>query len=303
MDSNARAEPIRRVHVVLNPRAGRGLAARIWDQARPIFARVGIEAVERPTSAPGDGRQLARSCPLADGDGLVVIGGDGSFHDVVDGLLSRDDGRRVPLGLLAGGTGNAFARDAELMDPVAAATRMSNGVRRSLDVLRLETPSGRVHAFNIVGWGLAGDVAGVAERLRPLGARRYDIASAWLALRRRVRPAQLELDGERLDGEFSMVFVANNETTGAGMVLLPGARFDDGLVDVLVVPRLGRFELLRLLAGVASGRHLEHPAVLRRRVRRLRIGAVGSLNVDGEPLSGAAPVSMQVLPSAIQLLG
>jgi diacylglycerol kinase (ATP) len=331
-----------RLFVVLNPHAGRGGAAAAWAAAEPILRAAGCSPQLVESKRPGHARELLAALPPGACDAVVVAGGDGSLHEAIDGLMAAGT-PRPPLGLIPAGTGNSLATDLECLDPQRAARAIVDGRTRPLDVMKVRlgpaggggagaigtsagdgaTPEPRtLYAFNIVGWGLAADAGARAQWLRRrapwLGSRRYAVANLLELLRRRVRSARLRLltsddTEERLEGRYVMALACNTQHTGAGMRIAPRARFDDGLLDLIIVPQLSRARLLALLGMIPSGRHLEAPELRYRQVSEFELAARSGgrpgrdtwcLNVDGEILREThAPVlEVSVQRGALKLL-
>jgi diacylglycerol kinase (ATP) len=324
----------KRLLVVLNPHAGRGAAEAAWAAAEPILHAAGCRLQLVETKRPGHARELLAVLPPGACDAVVVAGGDGSLHEAVNGLMGA--GRpRPPLGLIPAGTGNSLATDLECLDPHQAARAIADGRTRPLDVLEVRlgpvgdgevdaataradiratsTLARTLYAFSIVGWGLAADAGARAEslsrRMPWLGSCRYAVANLLELLCRRVRLARLRLlasDGteELLEGRYVMVLASNTQHTGAGMRIAPRARLDDGLLDLLIVPKLSRARLLALMWSISSGRHLEAPEIRYLQVpgfellagkRGGRFGQDGwCLNVDGEILRGTQAIAFEV---------
>ncbi len=302
-------DPARRLLVILNPRGGGGRAARVLSECESILRSGGFELEVRETRCAGHARELARS--LGDqGAGeaeppsaVVVVGGDGTIHEVVDGLLARDDPGDVPLAILPGGSGNSLAHDLSATDPHAAARLIVGGRPQPFDVLAVTGPLGTLHAFNIVGWGLAMDSGRLGERLRWLGSSRYTVASALSVLRGRRRTARLTVDDAHESGAFSFVMACNTRHTGTGMEIAPEARLDDGKLDLLVVRATSRLALLALLSRIDSGRHLRSARVRYEQVEAFSLApaAVEPLNIDGE-ITGQTPLEVRVVPGALRLI-
>ncbi len=351
-----------RLLVVLNPRAGGGRGERALSQAEPVLRAAGCTLQVLVTQRAGQARELLATAPAAllpgGCDGVVVVGGDGTIHEVVNGLMDHaaagHGGGRAgsptasglpPVGLVPAGSGNSLGADLGLRDAADAARLIVSGATCALDLLEVTLGSGeqarRLHAFNIVGWGLAADAGATAERLRWLGPRRYAVANVLQLLRRRVRPARLRLVAgggpaatagepagersgerfdERLDGEMVMVLACNTRHTGAGMPIAPRARLGDGLLDLLVVPEMPRGRLIALMRGIPEGVHVQAPEVRYRQVAGFELeaglaagptrpgvsqpGRAEQLNVDGE-LIDLGPeegrFAVRVLPGALRL--
>jgi diacylglycerol kinase (ATP) len=327
----------RRLLIVLNPHAGRGEAAVGWAAAEPILRAAGCTAQVVETKRPGHARELLAALPQGACDAVVVVGGDGSLHEAVNGLMSAG-APRPPLSLISAGTGNSLATDLNCVDAREAARAIVDGQTRPLDVMKVrlgpKVDGGAgaeaspklvrtVYAFNIVGWGLAADAGARAQWLRSrapwLGSHRYAVANVLELLRRRVWRARLRLVNsggteELLEGDLVMALACNTQHTGAGMRIAPRARVDDGLLDLIIVPKLSRARLLTLMGRIPNGRHLAAPELRYRQVSKFELIARNvdrapdrdswRLNVDGEILlETRAPVfETSVCPGALNFL-
>jgi sphingosine kinase len=290
--------------VVVNPRGGTRRGPAILEQVKPIFDASGASLDVHISARAGHAAELARTLNLDGCDGFCVVGGDGTIHEAVGGLLRRDDGASVPLGVLPGGTGNSMLAHLQASDPQEAARRILSGSTQPLDVVRVTQGSDVTYCVNIIGWGAAVDINRMAERLRRLGPPRYAVAAIAQILRARKRRARLVLDDEVLDERFLMVVACNTKFTGAGMQLAPDAEIGDGQLDVIFVRRASRWQMLKLFNSVFDGSHLSLPCVEFRRVSSFRIEPerVDALNLDGE-IKGRTPLSGEVMPAALRIFG
>ncbi len=293
---------IRRLLVVVNPRGGtrRGLA--VLELVQPTFAAAGIELDVRVTQRPGYAREMARTLDLTNVDGLCAIGGDGTVHEVADGLMQRGEPISVPLGIIPAGTGNTLAQHLQCDDPLEAARRIVAGDTQPLDVVRVSLSDEVVFCVDVVGWGAVSDINAIAERLRFLGPSRYGVAALWQILRAKRRRATLTLDAQAIDDEFLFVMACNPKFTGSGMKLAPHAEIGDGKLDVVVVRRATRWQMLKLFSKVFDGSHLDLEFVEYHQVRSFAIASQyhDPLDLDGE-MKGHTPMSAEVLPSALRI--
>jgi YegS/Rv2252/BmrU family lipid kinase len=291
-----------RLAIIVNPRGGAGRGTAILEQVRPVFAAAGVELKIHFTTHRGHASELAGQLDLAGFAGLCSIGGDGTNHEVACGLMRRNRPAEVPLGIIPGGTGNSLAQHLNCQDPIAAAKKIVQGDILPLDVARVTSAAGIDHSINIIGWGAAVDINRTAERLRWLGSIRYSLAALWEILRARRRPLRLTLDGETSEDEFHMVLACNTRFTGKGMQLAPRAQLDDHLLDVIVVRRATRRQMLQLFSRVHAGTHLDLPFVEYRQVGRMELSSPGCepLNLDGE-LKRHLPIRVEVVPAALRI--
>jgi sphingosine kinase len=288
--------------VVVNPHGGTRRGPALLEQVKPIFASAGADLDVHVTTHAGHTAELARTLDLDGCDGFCVVGGDGTIHEAVGGLLRRDDSVSVPLGVLPGGTGNSMLAHLQSTDPLEAARRIVSGSTQPLDVVRVTTGGDVTYCANIIGWGAAVDINRTAERLRMFGPPRYAAAAILQVLRARRRRAKLVLDGQVLDDDFLMVVACNTKFTGAGMQLAPNAEIGDGKVDIVFVRRASRLQMLKLFRSVFDGSHLALPCVETRQVSSFSIEPedVDSLNLDGE-IKGKTPVSAEIMPAALRI--
>lgn len=263
----------------------------------------------RETSHRGHGVALVREAIAGGAKRVFAFGGDGTWHEAVGGYFAAGAPQDVVLAPIPGGSGCDFARHLKLpLEPGAAARSLSKAPVKRIDVVRADRP-GLPSAFltNMAGTGLAADANDLVDRWgKPLGGTAsYLLAVVALLLLRPARSYRLVLDGADASGAYHAVILCNTETTGGGMRAAPGADLLDGKMDVLTVAKSGKVTLLRNLAKLYEGTHIEEPGVLLRRARRVEISAEDSepagLNFDGEP-AGVLPASFEVIPGALPVL-
>jgi YegS/Rv2252/BmrU family lipid kinase len=292
-----------RYYITVNPQGGTKKGSRILEKVLPIFEGSNAEVKILETEYAGHARDIAQEIDLTGYDGFCCIGGDGTLHEVINGLMRRNDGQKIPIGLITGGTGNSFMHDLNCLDPVEAARRIVKGQRRQIDILHCDADGVIYYSFNIVGWGIPTDANHLAEKLRWLGTSRYDIAAIIEVIRHRKRFGRIEIEGNNIAADFAFVIGCNTIHTGKGMKMAPLARLNDGLLDLIIVKKVGRLKLLRLFPKVFSGNHISDPVVDYRQVSEFSIlpEVQNMLNIDGEML-GNTPVHVKVLEKEIEVL-
>ncbi|MFW6186744.1 MAG: diacylglycerol kinase family protein [Actinomycetota bacterium] len=282
--------------LAVNPRAGRGRAVDSARRAAELLRAGGAEAV------------VLTAHDHERGDGMVQAG---------LGVLVELSGQGVdvPLGIVPCGTGNDLARHlgVPLRDPEAAAgrvlRRLDDPVPRRLDVGRVLLPDGRTAYFGTaLCAGFDAVVTARADRwLRPAGPGKYLLAVLVEVLRLRTVPYRLEVvdaaGGARAESRDGVLLnVANTSSVGGGLRIVPGARHDDGLLELFTVAPLGRARFLCLFPSLFTGRHVELGCVRTERVRSLVLDAPGvTAYADGERL-GPLPARVDVLPAAVRVL-
>ena len=292
----------KRFLAIVNPRGGAKQGVRVAEQVTPVFAKAGAELVIHPTRHGGHATRIVETADLSDYDGICVIGGDGTTHEVVTGLMQRSDGATLPLGLIPAGTGNTLHHHLQCGDPSEAARRIVQQQAHPLDVVRVTTNEEIAYCINIVGWGAVADINRRAEKLRMLRKSRYAVATLIQILRPEPIEARLRLDDRVIEDRFLFVLGCNTRYTGTDMIVAPHARVDDGLLDVVVLRNTSRWQTLQMFRRVFKGTHLSLPCIECHQVRTMAIESEGSqsLNLDGE-LKGKSPLTAEVMAGALQV--
>jgi diacylglycerol kinase family enzyme len=234
---------------------------------------------------------------------VVAVGGDGTLNEVVNGLVPLREEYPVTVGALMTGRGRDACRNLGLTrDPLQAARRPVDGRVVARDVGLVRWPGGERF---FLGWAGAGFDAVVAERAGGRGGRLIYLRAVLTSLRN-YRTAEMAVRLDEADawaGPSASVVVCNGTSFGGGMRIAPGARPDDGLLDVVRLGALGRFELARWLPTVYWGGHLANPRIELRRAARVRVDAGAPLPVqmDGE-LGFHTPLDIEICPAALPLL-
>lgn len=290
-------------YLIVNPYGGDKKGLAILEKVKPVFESAGAELTILKTQYAGHARNMARTEKFEGYDGLCAIGGDGTMHEVINGMMNREDGQQLPIGIIPGGTGNSFMRDLDCLDPVNAAKRIITNRKRPIDISKVNANGETLYAFNIVGWGMPTEINILAEKLRWLGNQRYNVASLIEIIAFRERLATLVIEGNRTVGDFGFILGCNTIHTGAGMKMAPLAQLNDGYIDLIVVHKASRWKLLKMFPKVFSGKHIADPIVEYHQVKTFSVIPKEEhlLNIDGE-LLGNTPIDVEVLPSAIDVL-
>ena len=294
---------MRKYYLTVNPYGGGKKGPKILKDVLPLFEQKNIELNIIETEYAGHNRDLANQLNMDGYDGFCCIGGDGTLNEVINGLLSRKDRLKFPIGLITGGTGNSFMHDLDCLDPIEAANKIISDKRRFIDVFSCNTDGKNFYGFNILGWGIPTDANILADKLRWMGPQRYNFASIIEVLRHKKRFARVIIDNNSIGADFAFIIGCNTIHTGKGMRMAPLARLNDGLIDLIIVRKVSRFKLLKLFPKVFSGKHIDDPGVDYRQVKQFKIMSEdkSQLNLDGEVL-GSTPVEVKILPKEVEIL-
>ena len=294
---------MKKYYLTVNPYGGGKKGPKILKDVLPLFEQKNIELNIIETEYAGHNKDLANQLNMDGYDGFCCIGGDGTLNEVINGLMTRKDRLKFPIGLITGGTGNSFMHDLDCLDPIEAANKIISDKRRFIDVFSCNTDGETFYGFNILGWGIPTDANILADKLRWMGPQRYNFASIIEVLRHKKRFARVIIDNNSIGADFAFIIGCNTIHTGKGMRMAPLARLNDGLIDLIIVRKVSRFKLLKLFPKVFSGKHIGDPGVDYRQVKQFKIMSEdkSQLNLDGEVL-GSTPVEVKILPKEVEIL-
>ncbi|MEU6014139.1 diacylglycerol kinase [Streptomyces sp. NPDC047515] len=290
------------ITLFVNPTAGSGRGARAAQPAASALRDAGFSVRTVLGEDADDALRRAREAVAGGTGALIAVGGDGMMSLALQAVA----GTTTPLGVVAVGTGNDFARalGMPIRDPAAAgrlaAQALKGGAVREVDLGRV----GERWFGSVLASGFDSRVNDRGNRMRWVGGRfKYDLAI--LAELAAFKPIPY---GVRLDGgpvreiEATLIAVGNGSTYGGGMRICADAAMDDGLFDVTVVGDCSRTTLLKVFPRVYKGTHLDHPQVTVHRVTSIELAAAGvTAYADGEQL-GALPLTATCVPGAVRVL-
>lgn len=292
--------------VFVNPFAGGGRTRASLPRIQKLFAERGFCAEFVFTANTMELESQARTAIQRGSRVLLAMGGDGTFQ----GLANAAYGNDVVLGVLPAGGGNDFALALGLPnDTICAAEAILRSRPKCVDLVRAKTADARERLY--VGGGGVGLDAEAARRAsgtfrRWPGRLRY-VASALRALAGYQPPeVHIEFPGSELASVTAKAMLAgvlNTPTYGAGIKAAPGARTDDGWLDVVVLEDLRLLQILALLPRLLRNGELRTPHLRRVQARAVRLSTDRqcTFHGDGEIL-GPTPVEIEVVPGAVQVL-
>ncbi len=285
-----------RISFIANPTAGRGRTrAAVERYARAVRG----DSRFLWTQGPGHARELAREA-ARDSDAVCAFGGDGTVHEVVNGLMPNP----VPMVVVPTGSGNDFA---SLIDcprsPEDLARMLDDGTGLRVDVL----DCGDRYCANSIGIGFEALVTYHSLAIRNMrGLPLYLTAVIKALAQYESNRFTLEFDGaRRVEGEFLLVSVGNGVRAGGGFYLNPGAFPDDGRLDVCTAERMPRARMLMILPSTIRGKHVGKRGIAVHHGARLRVSAERPfpIHIDGEYLGRReTPLEVAIIPRALPVL-
>jgi len=295
--------------LIANTRSGKGGVAKALPEVEEKLKERGLEYEIRLTERPMHAIEIARESMEAGKRFLVAVGGDGTIHEVVNGMIENDKPivQDPVLGVVAAGTGSDFIKTFGLpASPGVAVAHLDGPESFPIDIGKvtyMQDGSEVTRYFpNIAEVGIGADVVARAQRLpRWLGPTVY-LAAFWLVMRKhKLAQVKVDLVDRTYEGPANNIVVANCQFFGGGMKIAPKAAPTDGLLDVQVEHARKR-EAIAIMPKIFKGEHLPHPDI--EEFKRVRCSVTSDrpllIEADGEVL-GHTPARFEILRDLIRL--
>lgn len=300
-------------HIIVNPAAGAGSAGRRWPEIERLLQELGFDYSVQFTQARGHASRLAEDAILRGARHLLGIGGDGTNHEIVNGIAGQQfvDSKEITYALLPVGTGNDWARQYAIPhDPRRRLLRLLEGETRWQDVglAHFQTggrPGARYFA-NVAGLAYDAFICQkMEERHRRPSRFEYLLMVAQCLFEYELLPARLEFDGRTVEDIFYTINLGLCRYSGGGMQLVPQAVPDDGLLALTFARRVAKWEVLAQTPRFYNGTILKHPRIEGFQVKNLRVTHPENapptlLEADGE-LLGETPAEFSILEKALRV--
>jgi YegS/Rv2252/BmrU family lipid kinase len=297
--------------VIVNPVSANGRTGQHW---------IGTENLLRPlwppfevwhTMHPGHAMELAQKAVDLGFSTIAVHGGDGTFNEVVNGLLSRSDDN-VPLVFLPSGTGADLVRTLGISHSLSQAARQAiQGTAQRIDIGQvhftdLEGRPAQRYFVNVTDVGFGGDlVRYVNSHSKRLGGKLSFLKGVLITLfRYQNKPVRITLNnGGALETRASSIVVANGKYFGGGMWVAPEARLNDSLFELVIVGDVSKFDVLTNIGRLYRGTIAKHPKVKTFQAGTIELTSEEEvlIDLDGE-LVGRLPARFQILPKKISII-
>ncbi len=292
---------------LVNPASAGGSTGKRWPEIAHRAAALGLTGDALISEKPGQLALLAAQAVRDGAELLVVVGGDGSVNEVVNGVAEQDG---FELAVIPRGTGWDFVRTFAIPRDLDTALAIAlNGVAREIDLglVSYRTWAGaetRAYFANVASAGISGAIAQRAnEASKALGGKiSYYWATLAVFVRWQTGEMRVSVDDEVRSGRMIDVVVANGRYLGGGMMMCPEAEPDDGQFDALLIGDVTKRDLLLVLPKTYRGTHLPHPRLepLRGRVITVDADEPLPIELDGEQ-PGTTPARFEVVPRALRL--
>jgi len=291
-----------KILLVFNPNAANGRAKKMLPKLLKRFDDLGLKIEVCKTQHQGHGRELVANADFNQFDGLVAAGGDGTLFEVINGYYKNSSSKRIPIGVLPTGTGNAFARDLDLTasDWEKAIEIIHTNNVKKIDVGHFTSEDEDYYFLNILGLGFVADVGKTAKYLKIFGNTAYTLGVLYQLLFLNSHKLSIEIDGKKLERENTFVEISNTRYTGTTFLMAPDAKIDDGLLDITLLNKINRRGILKIFPTIFDGTHVhqEHVEVFKANKIKVETNVPKVLTPDGEIL-GSTPIEVECLKEAV----
>jgi len=301
----------RKIKLIFNSTADMGQAWRIANDLRPIIADYG-HADWSGTVYPTHATELAYQAGEQGYEMVIAIGGDGTVHEVVNGLMQIPEKKRPIFGIVPVGSGNDFAHAIGLpAKPDVALVHALRGEPRPVDLGMLSDETGRKEYFdNTLGIGFDAVVTIRSHKLPVVRGFLMYLTAVIQTIILNFNPAQLhvETDTETWDLPTLMLTLCNGPREGGGFLIAPHACNDDGLLEYASIRKVSRLMMFRLVPEVMKGTHGRFKQVRTGTFHKMNLSSDRPLHIhaDGEIYTNFGTdirrLSLEVIPGAIQVV-
>ena len=331
----------RKALLVLNPKSGADNGPQVLETfVRPMFEQASIDLNVYVTTHPLDATDRATKDDIGSFDSVVVMGGDGTFHEFLQGILAHNDSvellRTLKLGIVGCGTGNGLAKSLtfaanEVHTHLESVFLIAKNNTTRIDLSRYESTNKEYLSFLTFSWAIIANVDIESKLISFLGARRFDVCAVWQTLRLRSYHARLSYlspskcdtsidlassipkltdpvpdNWDIIEDSFILFWASHVTHAGVNTFSSPPSRIDDGIFQILVVRgKWSRYQMTLLLLALETGTHVKSPAAefIECVAYRLEPITSGSYNdLDGEEIE-PGPIQAYIMPGTMQVFG
>jgi YegS/Rv2252/BmrU family lipid kinase len=302
----------KKVKLILNPMADMGRSWTVANDLRPILVEFHGQLDWSGTVYPTHAVELARQAAEEGYDLVVAMGGDGTVHEVMNGLMQVPEDRRPAMGVVPTGSGNDFAHSVGIPTNPAEALRLAlKGESKPVDVVRFEDEYGRTEYFdNTLGIGFDAVVTIRSHKLPVVRGFLMYLTAVIQTILLNFDPIGMtvETESETWDESELMLTICNGPREGGGFLVAPEAKNDDGLLHYAAIRKVSRPMMFRLIPEVMNGTHGHFKPVRMGTCKKMSLIADRPLYIhaDGEVYAGFGAdirkLSLEIMPGALKVV-
>ncbi len=298
---------------IVNRTAGGGKTERVWPQIEMLLTKHEVRFEPIFTTRRLHASIIARTKIREGYSKIIVVGGDGTMNEVINGLFSQGTIKttEVMLGMISVGTGNDWARMFNIPVGYEEAVLTIKKQRTFIQDAGLVqyTKNGKEwkrYFINIAGMGFSARVVERSNRMKSKGKSGaflyfYNIFASLMGYKS--QKAAIEIDGESFDRKIFSMNVGICKYNGGGMIPVPHAVADDGLYSITLIRKMGKLNILANVKRLYNGSIVEHSKVETYMAQSVQIAGSPHLQLetDGESL-GYGPVSFKIIPRSVRII-
>ena len=299
---------MRKILLIVNPVSGKKKYAKLLPNTKLEFEKNNFKLEIVKSEYKGHIEKILNTYNIKNYNSCCIMGGDGSFHEAINGLMKRSDKLKIPLSLIPAGSGNSLGRDLNILNLKDAINNIVIDNKKSIDIAEINCNNQRIYNFNIAGWGMVANIGINAEKYRWLGTSRYTILSLFEIIFKKTNNLKIKYYDRtnnvyELKGNYIFAVICNTIHTGKGMKIAPKAKLNDGLIDLVLIKNASRIKLLKLMPKLFTGKHINDDIVEYIHISKMKLipNKNNQLNIDGE-IKGETPFKLKVIPDAIEII-
>ncbi|MDE8563428.1 diacylglycerol kinase [Anoxybacillus rupiensis] len=276
---------MKRARIIYNPTSGRELFRKHLPDVLIRLEEAGYETSCHATTGAGDATEAAKQAVERRFDLVIAAGGDGTIHEVVNGIANQD--YRPQLGIIPVGTTNDFARAIGVPRSIEGACDVIiNGEAVPIDIGSVIIEEKTRYFINIAGGGRLTELTyEVPSKLKTmLGQLAYYLKGIEMLPSIRAAEARIEYDGKVYEGEIMLFLVSLTNSVGGFEKLAPDSSLNDGMFDLIILKKTNLAEFIRVVTMASRGEHINDPHLIYTKANRIKVTTPNhmQLNLDGE---------------------
>lgn len=306
---------IRNPYFIVNPKSGGGRAEKLWpileQHIQKMFGKCSVVFTQKP----GDATRHARLASEKGQTRLVAVGGDGTVHELVNGIMQTGEKcrKRVVLGVISMGSGDDYVKSLSLpKDPLEALRTIQKNRLKKVDVIQVDFTNHQHKkesrfCMNLADFGLGGRVMQKVNSSHKIMGSKLTYLFHALSTFLTFSPFSVVLENEDRNYHFHQLMIgliANGKYFGSGMCVAPEAKLDDGKMDLIMVEKMGVRDFFKMLPDLYRGEKINSDKIMRIQSGKFYVQSTSDkpvyIELDGEQ-PGVLPASFELIPKALTL--
>jgi diacylglycerol kinase (ATP) len=293
------------IQMIYNPNSGGGRGDKLYPLILKALRDKGHTVTPYRTLYRFHATEIAKHIDANACDLMLAVGGDGTAHEVLNGIMQNTSSDKHPLfGLIPVGTGNSFSQDLNFKNWGDGLRAVEGGNVVDVDLLKIISNEALHYSMNCTGFGFVADVNILGNKMKKfIGKTAYTVGALIEIMRFRPHKCKIEVDGVVHEYNGVLTNFSNSVWIGGNMKISPNSIINDGIAECLVLEDLPKQKLLKVFPKVFDGSHLSVDEFKVYRGKHFKVWSdpIKLTNPDGE-IYGATPLEITVMPKEIKML-